>query len=226
MISVIVCSRKDPSWDMHERNVKKTVGTQFEYLRIDNSTNTYGLCAAYNEGIRHASGDILVFVHEDVFFMEGAWGALLESKFSTDQSLGLIGVAGTQYLFADVPGWVAAGRPYIKGHVVHEINQGAVYNLTVFDWQKEDMDVVAVDGLFFAIRKSLFDSIAFDEKTFDRFHFYDLDICMQVRRTHRLVVTWDILVKHQSGGSFDELWKTYSALFLEKYSQCTSCLLH
>jgi len=226
MISIITCSRKELSWDIHQRNVQKTAGSETEYIRIDNRSNRYNLCSAYNEGVRRATGEILVFMHEDVFFVEGGWAQKLTEKFS-EESLGLIGVAGTQYLFADNPSWVAAGRPFIKGQVIHELNQGSSYFLTVFDWQSEDTPVVAVDGLFFAIRKSLFEQIRFDDITFDGFHFYDLDICMQIAKSHHLKVTTDILVKHLSGGSFDQSWKMYASRFINKYhsvlpAYCTS----
>jgi glycosyltransferase involved in cell wall biosynthesis len=216
MISIIVCSRLDPSNNLHERNISKTIDAEFEYIRIDNRNNSYNLCSAYNEGVRRSTGETVVFIHEDVFFMEGGWGKKLEGKFS-DQTIGLVGVAGTQYLFSDSPGWVAAGRPFIKGQVVHETNDGNTYNLTVFSWENEDTEVVAVDGLFFAIRRSLFGTIKFDEQTFDGFHLYDLDICMQIRRTHRLIVTKEILLKHQSGGNFNNIWQTYALRFLNKY---------
>lgn len=216
MISIIVCSRLDPLNDLHERNISKTIGAEFEYIRINNQNNTYNLCSAYNEGVRRSTGETIVFIHEDVFFMEGGWGEKLRGKFS-DPSIGLVGVAGTQYLFSDTPGWVAAGRPFIKGQVVHETNNGSTYNLTVFSWENIDTEVVAVDGLFFAIRRSLFETIKFDDQTFDGFHLYDLDICMQIRHTHRLMVTKDILLKHQSGGSFNDQWQTYALRFLNKY---------
>jgi hypothetical protein len=77
--------------------------------------------------------------------------------------------------------------------------------------------VVAVDGLFFAIPKRLFPAVRFDDKTFPGFHFYDLDICMQVRRTHKLIVTWDIMLKHLSGGNMNMVWLEYGNKFLEKY---------
>jgi GT2 family glycosyltransferase len=216
MISIIVCSRLDPSNDLHMRNISKTIGTEFEYIRIDNRNNTYNLCSAYNEGVKRSTGETIAFVHEDVFFMEGGWGEKLGNKFS-DPTIGLVGVAGTQYLFSDSPGWVAAGRPFIKGQVVHETNNGNTYNLTVFSWENDDAEVVAVDGLFFAIRRNLFETIKFDDQTFDGFHLYDLDICMQIRQTHRLIVTKEILLKHQSGGSFNNLWQTYANRFLNKY---------
>ena len=216
MISIITCSQKELSWDIHQRNVQKTAGSEIEYIRIDNRSHRYNLCSAYNEGVRRAAGDILVFMHEDVFFVEGGWAQKLTEKFS-EESLGLIGVAGTQYLFADNPAWVAAGRPFVKGQVIHELNQGSSYFLTVFNWQNEDTPVVAVDGLFFAIRRSLFERIRFDDVTFDGFHFYDIDICMQVAKSHLLKVTTDILVKHLSGGSFNQSWKMYASRFIKKY---------
>lgn len=227
MISVIVSSKLgSPPGALHERNVKKTASSAIDYVSIDNSDSHTGICGAYNEGVKKAKTDILVFMHEDVFFMEPAWDKVLERKFA-DSSIGLIGVAGTQYLFPDPPGWVVAGRPFIKGKVIHETKNGADFNLTVFSWDKTDADVVAVDGLFFAIRRELFSKIRFDETTFDKFHFYDLDICMQVRATHRLIVTPDILLKHQSGGAFDSVWHTYAERFTAKYrtrlpATCTS----
>jgi len=217
MISVIVCCRQPESWDFHTRNVAKTIGCEYEYIRVDNTQNQYGICAAYNEGVKRAKGDICVFVHEDCFFMEVGWGNVLNAKFTEDTNLGLVGVAGTQYLFPDSPAWISAGMPFIRGRVIHEINNGKMFVLTVFSWDKRDAEVVAVDGLFFAIPTNLFDTIRFDENTFPGFHFYDLDICMQVRKTHKLMVTWDILLKHFSGGNMNQVWLEFGNKFLDKY---------
>jgi hypothetical protein len=217
MISVIVCSKQPSSWDFHQRNVEKTSGADYEYIRIDNTAGAYGICSAYNKGVADAKGDVLVFVHEDCFFMEPGWGSVLNAKFGADETVGLVGVAGTQYLYGDNPLWITAGQPFLRGRVVHQDKNGPMFLLTVFSWDKSDADVVVVDGLFFAVRRSVFDRIRFDDATFPGFHFYDLDICMQARRTHRLVVTWDILVKHYSGGNANAEWKAAGARFLGKY---------
>ena len=217
MISVIVCSIKPPEWTLHERNVAKTVSAVHEYIRVDNRNAATGICSVYNRGARQARGDILVFVHEDVFFMEQGWGGVLERKFSADPSVGLVGVAGTQYLCADKMSWNFAGRPFLKGRVVHELDGGKEFFMTAFSLDKADAGAVAVDGLFFAVRRDLFKTIRFDEETFDKYHFYDLDICMQVRRTHKIMVTWDILVKHLSAGKPDDVWRAYGHKFLEKH---------
>lgn len=218
MISIVVCSQQGPYAELHERNVHKTVGVDFEYVRIDNADNTYSLCSAYNQGVSQSRGDIVVFVHEDAFFMEPGWGTVLENKFAQDSTIGLIGVAGTQYLASHHPAWIAAGQPFIRGHVIHEIPTNHTYEMAVFSSDKTDAEVVAVDGLFFAIRRSLFDHIRFDNQTFDGFHFYDLDICMQIRQTHKLIVTWDILIKHLSPGTCDEVWIETGRKFLTKYA--------
>lgn len=217
MISVIVCSRQPASWDLHSRNIAKTIGCEYEYVRVDNTAGLYGICAAYNEGVSRAKGDILVFVHEDCFFMEQGWGKVLYAKFVDDTGLGLVGVAGAQYLTANRPAWIGAGQPLIKGRVVHELHDRDMLVLTVFSWDKTDAFVVAVDGLFFAVARQLFQRVRFDDVTFTGFHLYDLDICMQIGKTHRLMVTWDILVKHFSGGNLTPAWKDAGLKFLEKY---------
>lgn len=73
------------------------------------------------------------------------------------------------------------------------------------------------DGILLSIRRELFSSIAFDAETFDGFHCYDLDICMQVRRTHRCMVTWDVLVKHLGRGNNSAGWSEAVRRFQEKH---------
>ena len=128
----------------------------------------------------------IVFIHEDCFFMEPGWGAALYSKFEKDPLLGGVGVAGTQYLFSTTPAWIAAGMPFIRGRVIHELRNGEMFVLTIFSWDKADAEVVAFDG-------------------------------MQIRKTHRLLVTWDIMLKHFSGGNMNQVWLDYGKRFLEKY---------
>jgi GT2 family glycosyltransferase len=218
-ISVIVSSRSPSAMDLHRRNIAATAGAPHEYLGFSNAGGARGICSVYNQGVDASHGDVLVFMHEDAYFLEKGWGHVLLQKFGSDESIGLIGVAGTQYLFADVPFWARAGRPFVRGRIVHELDNGASFFMTVFSRDKADTEVVAVDGVFFAIRRSLFNRIRFDETTFDGFHFYDIDICMQVRETHRIVVTWDMLLKHRSGGSFDGSWKSYAGRFSQKWAQ-------
>jgi GT2 family glycosyltransferase len=216
-ISVVVCSCLPVEDNRHSRNIARTIGCEYEYIRIDNTNGYLGISAAYNQGAKQAKGELIVFVHEDVFFMEPGWGSTLLQKLGADPELGLIGVAGTQYLSGHSAFWPQAGRPFIRGRVIHEIEASDKFFMTIYHREMADAEVVAVDGLFMAIRASLFEHIQFDAHTFDRFDLYDMDICMQIGRTHKLLVTWDILLKHRSDGRYKDCWREYADLFLEKY---------
>lgn len=216
-ISVVVCSCLPTENTRHSQNVTKTIGCDHEYIRVDNTEGKYGICEAYNIGMKRSTGDVVVFVHEDVFFMEPGWGEVLLRKFAADPLLGLIGVAGTQHLSAQSAFWPQAGRPFLRGRVIHELENDNKFFMTIYHRDRADAEVVAVDGLFMACPRRLFAHIQFDPHTFDRFDMYDLDICMQIGRTHKILVTWDILLKHQSEGRYHDRWRTYADLFLEKY---------
>ena len=216
MISVIVCAKNPISQSIQERNIQKTVGTKCEYLLIDGSSNS-SLATAYNHGISQAHGDIIVFIPEDVYFMKMNWGQILETKFMNDPWLGIAGVAGTQYMFSDKCSLTAAGRPFIKGRVVHHLQNGDFFAV-VYSPENGDYEVVACDGVFLAVRQQLFQNISFDNLTFDGQHFFDLDFCMQARHTHRIIVTTDIVVKRRSQAVFDKSWQAYGKLFLSKWA--------
>ena len=216
MISVITCWKRPIAQSIQERNIQKTIGVDHEYIMIDGSSGI-GFAAAYNEGVRRAKGDILVFVPEDLLFMKVNWGVVLFNKFAADPWLGLAGVAGTQFLYGDKYSLTAAGRPYIKGRVVHHMQNGDFF-AAVFSLETGDFPVVACDGVFMAVKASWFRSISFDEATFDGEHFWDLDLCMQLNRSSRLIVTTDIVVKRRSQNNFDKSWNLYGQKFLAKHA--------
>ena len=252
MISVIVCSALPPTWKLHEEHVKDTISTtryilpdnyeeQFEYIRLDNHKGQFkSLCAAYNEGVKRARGDILVFMHEDTNFMETGWGKSLINIFK-DESIGAVGVCGTKKLLADNPDWAAAGNPYVQGQLIfpHQryvdagIAEPAETPLVLIEYSpkiNERTNVLALDGVFIAIRRNLFDMaqgfdhIRWDDKTFDNYHFYDLDICMQILQKHRgrIVVTFDFTIIHY-GKPIDQkdmkVHERYGKRFLKKWKK-------
>lgn len=195
-ISVIVCSRgKDITTDQRS-NVEETADVDVEIVVIDNSANTETIFSAYNKGVKSAKGDLLCFVHDDVMFRTNGWGRLIETHFLADEKLGMIGFAGAHFLPNAPMYWDES--PFISEH-----------NLTTRNGQTEQCfslehfcenalsEVAAIDGMCFFVRRSLFDSIAFDEATFNGFHLYDMDISMQVRNAgFKVCVCNDVLVEH------------------------------
>lgn len=225
MISVIVCSRKSEILDDLKMSITSTISCDHEIIIIDNSNNLYSIFTAYNEGVSRAKGNILCFCHEDVLFRTANWGKIIEQHFMDDDQIGLIGFAGSHFL-ADTPMyWYSS--PFVSQRNLNNDN-GRVEEHFHEDWfgDRSIIEVVAVDGFCFFVKKSLFDRISFDEKTYKGFHLYDMDICMQVLQTgHKVCVVRDVLAEHcwseaqqftKQGGNlfehnlelFSEKWRT------------------
>ncbi|MBX2870114.1 MAG: hypothetical protein KTR18_15645 [Acidiferrobacterales bacterium] len=214
LLSVIVCGSNQHHLTLYRQHLEKTVGVPFEFIGINNEQSQYSLTAAYNKGGDAATTDLLVFVHDDVFFSEKSWGKLLLDKFGGNEKLGLVGLAGTALLQSRYPYWVASKAPFIHGRVIHH-NQSL--KVSHYSDATTDQQVVAIDGLMMATTRMAFEQHRFDETRFDGFHFYDLDFSVRVSETHEVIVTHDILVKHLSGGHFDDVWKQYRDRFRKKY---------
>jgi glycosyltransferase involved in cell wall biosynthesis len=217
MISVIVNAKNPPAQSIQERNIYKTAGCECEYIMFDYTQNA-NLAAVYNHAATIAKGDILVFIRDDVYFMKMNWGQILEAKYTNDPWLGVVGVAGSQYLYPNKPSLTAAGRPFIKGRVVHHLQNGDFFAV-VYSQENGDFEVVAVDGVFMAVKRELFATCQFDATNFNTEHFYDLDFCMQARHTNRILVSTDIVIKRRSQAVFDKDWSAYGSIFLEKWAQ-------
>jgi GT2 family glycosyltransferase len=219
-ISIIICSRNQNEALSVRRNLLGTAKypNSLEIIVLDNREKNEGLCAVYNKGAKMANGRVLVFMHEDVWMMEKDWDIVLLKKFRELQEIQILGVAGSAYL-VDYPYalWAAAGIPWTFGKIVHLIEEKDEFCLSLYNDRDGDQEAVVVDGLWFAARKSLFEKISFDEKTFPAFHFYDLDICMAALEFGKIYMTTDIRVLHKSEGTFKEEWKDWSKIFVEKW---------
>lgn len=196
MISVVICSRtKDIAVDQR-KNILETAGAEVEIVVIDNSANTETILSAYNKGVQSAKGDNLCFVHDDVRFRTSDWGRLIETHFLADEKLGMIGFAGAHFL-PDAPMYWDES-PFISEHNLTTRNGQTEQCFSLEHFGENALsEVAAIDGMCFFVRRSLFDSIAFDETTFNGFHLYDMDISMQVREAGcKVCVCNDILVEH------------------------------
>lgn len=216
MISVISYCRRPMPQSLQDRNVGKTINAPYEYLVIDGSKGPLQYSAAYNWAKDHVKGDITVFIYDELYFMSMNWGQALSHKFAQDPSIGVIGIAGTQYLLADKYSLTAAGRPFIKGRMMYHLQNGDFF-AAVFSQEKGDHEVMALDGSFLAVRTDLLKKTRFDEALFGGPDFWDMDFCMQARKLGRIIVTSDITAKRMSQQVFSPEWHAAGQVFLQKY---------
>lgn len=212
MISIIICSRNKDIPEQLKSNIEATIGVQYELVVIDNSKQDYSIFSAYNEGIRRASYNYLCFMHEDILYCSDDWGKKVIAHLSAPE-IGLIGLAGSYYLLHIPSPWFKA-KPRVKNLIQTRRPSKAPKHYTLDECKK----VVCVDGFWFCSRKDVFMQIAFDEKIFNRFHFYDLDISMQIHeKGYSIYIIPDITVNHFSGGSLNKQWLESAYLFHEKW---------
>lgn len=214
MLSIIICNRSPIIEPALEENIHQTVGVEHEIVSIDNSCAQYSIFQAYNQGVEKARGEVLCFMHDDVRFRSQGWGALVESLFAEDGKLGALGVDGGHYM-PDCPcSWTSCYTTSF--HTWRDEPDGSCkeYSNTEFADGKRLVEVASIDGLWMCIRRSLFDTIRFDDQTFTGFHCYDSDICMQILAIgYRIKVTYDVDIVHNSNGNYNpqffkniELW--------------------
>ena len=221
-VSIIVCSRTASLNDSLKQNIHKTIGVPYELIVIDNSRNEHTMFTAYNQGIQQAHGELLCFMHEDVWFHSQDWGKCCANHFNNDPQLGIIGLAGGMVMEKGMD-WRAIpinSDNYIQRFKTLE-RQSRSCTLHVNRNRPPKgllQEVVCVDGMWMVIRAKLFPPLSFDEETFKGFHLYDTDICLQaISQGYRVCVCHDILMEHFSCGSFSQEYYEELARALKKW---------
>lgn len=210
MISVIICSVDPKALELVKDNIRSTIGLEHEIVAIDNLGTGKGICEVYNEGTALASYDILCFMHEDVVIQTKDWGRKVKVIFE-DTRIGLLGIAGSTCRSLTPSGWFP---PSEYGTDPWRLNmiQGSKYNnagqkTDYFNPANEKLSRVScVDGVWFCTTKNIATVVKFDSDLLKGFHGYDIDYSLGVSNSHRVMVTFDILLHHESEGNFDINW--------------------
>lgn len=218
MISIIICNKKAKLDAVLEQNIHDTIGMDYEIISIDNSRGQYSIFQAYNEGVAKAKGDILCFMHDDILFRSNKWGKTVEASFASDQKMGALGVAGGHFL-PDCPcSWSTCKTTSFHVWQTNRDGSATEYGCSDYSDGKRLVEVASLDGLFMCIRRSLFDTIRFDDNTFSGFHCYDSDICMQVLSMgYSVNVTFDIDIEHRSNGACNQQYYDNLELWHNKW---------
>lgn len=216
MISIIVSYRDADYLDQLSKNIKETIGTEYEIIPIENNNAKYSICEAYNIGGSKSRFPYLCFVHEDVVFHTIDWGKVLV-KLLAQQDIGLVGVAGASYKAAIASAWWDTEPPYHRAHIKQHY-KGEVLMENKNPNQLDFDEVKSVDGVFLATRKEIWKEFSFDQKNFKGFHLYDADFSAAVSTKYKLLVTYQILIEHFSpGNSFSSDWLRSALIFQQKW---------
>jgi hypothetical protein len=229
MISIIICSKNSSLAEMLAKNIAVTIGVPYEIIAIDNSIHNNSICSIYNKGGSRAKYPLLCFIHEDVLFRTIDWGINLCNHFK-NESIGVIGVAGSDS-FSKVPStWSNAfisKEVNIIQHQNKNLKATTHLHFTHNDKKEIKKQVIAIDGVFIAVRKSVFDKNKFDEALLHGFHGYDIDYSLQaIAKGYTNYVAFDILLEHFSQGSLSKPWLESTYLIAKKWKHTLPLSTH
>ena len=215
MISIIICSINQELYNQVSKSIADTIGIEHELIQIPNNVKNYGICKAYNLGATQAKYQFLCFLHEDILIKSTNWGTDIIQFFEQNQNIGAIGVAGSTYKSC-VPSVWAQGL-YETDHVNLIQHYRKTISTNTENIGEPFSEVKTLDGVFLFTKKEVWQNHNFDETTFDRFHCYDLDFCLQVVQQSKIFVFNNLLIEHFSSGSLNKDWVHYSIKLSEKW---------
>lgn len=166
-VTIICCyNNKEVYNNMLYKSLKKQTITA-EIIGLDNSSNKFNSSAeALNYGATIATGEYLMFAHQDIeFFNENFLESVVKNLNELQPSI--IGIAGR-------------GTDY-KG-VYTNIKHGENHDFAGENRVLLPTKVMTVDEVFIAVEKKLFLKYKFDEKTCDDWHLYGVELCLAMRK--------------------------------------------
>jgi GT2 family glycosyltransferase len=184
-------------------------------------SNTTGLSQIYNRFIQHSVEDeVLVFVHDDVWFDDRQW---LKKVLDGLDTYDVIGLAGNTRISPRQPSWAHVSIEdgefqWDRSHLSGEIGHGQKSFGSLMVYGPTPAECKLMDGVFLAANSR---ALREKEVLFDArftFHFYDVDFCRNAHLKGLKLGTWPIAMTHQSGGAFGSpSWHAAYASYLEKW---------
>jgi hypothetical protein len=213
-ISVVIPTRKID--DQYLKHVEKMFSHPKTEILVYENNGSESLAKIYNDGLKDAKNDIIVFMHDDLILETKNITPKIIRLFEKNPEYGIIGLAGTNNL---VSGMWWQDRSSMYGVVGHE-HEGKrhVNHYSKGDYSEKLKEVVVVDGLFMMIHRERIKH-TFNEQ-FEGFHFYDLPICIENHLDNvKVGVTTKIMVTHKSVGMVNKKWEKNKLLFEALYEK-------
>ncbi|MCW4003154.1 MAG: glycosyltransferase [Candidatus Bathyarchaeota archaeon] len=178
-ISIVICFNNH---EILRENLIKSLEQQhninFELIAVDNTEKKFSsIPSALNYGGHKATGDYIMFVHQDIFLCGENW---LNTAFSLLSALPALGAAG-------VAGLDSTGME--TGFI---LDRGRYWGRPL----SMPMPVQTLDEQLIIIPRIVFEKIQFDENF--NYHLYGADYCLSVQSLGLKVYVLPLFVEHNS----------------------------
>ena len=204
LVSIILPSRDDPRVLRRcVESIAEHTHTPYELIIVDNGSSPenralvqelvdeinetgtaiyvyqempFNMSAFYNLGARHANGELLLFMHDDVVVRKKEWLAHLSEK----AKLPYVGCVGTKLLYPSSSIIQHAGILNVQGTPVYKLQYRPNRDTWYFGFNKGVRNVTSVTGACLMVRAAVFSEVGgFDEENFGNC-YSDVDFCLRV----------------------------------------------
>ena len=166
----------------------KKQNMQYELIAIDNSNNKFSSAAsALNYGAQEASGDVLIFSHQDIYLKRSNELEFIATIIYNQKCGDIVGTQGVR----------EPSKVYYTN-----ITAGKIYDQTIINNYEEQLyEVSCVDEGFFGMKKNTWEKLKFNEELCDNWHLYCVEMCLHTRKTGGNVYVWPAQLHHFSMGT-------------------------
>ncbi len=190
---------------------KEWVNKHFSEVKVVTFSENFGYCGGNNRAVPYGSGDILVFLNNDVKVSKN-WLHPIGDSFNEEDKLAAVQPKILSYkkpLFFEYAGAAGGfidkyGYPFCRGRVFETIEKDA-------GQYDENTDILWASGAALAIRKSVFEKAGGFDEDFE-FHMEEIDLCWRLWNSgYRVKSCTKSVIYHLGGASLpaDSPRKTY-----------------
>ena len=195
-VAVICCyNREDILEAMLETGLKEQIGVEIEkkfyYNKFKSAAETY------NYAIKETNAEYLVFVHQDIMFLETDFLQKVVDAIDRDKEA-LYGLCGTGSIDA---------KTCTYSNVYH-----GLWNKNVGTSLADVKAVEGLDEIFLACHRDVFNVLKFDDKIFDGWHLYVEDICLQAKLNDKKVFVLPLKAQHKNSLEMPKYMMIYGTL--------------
>lgn len=209
---------------------KAWVREQYPEVKIAALDENYGYCGGNNRAVPHASGEILLFLNNDVR-VEPDWldalaecftdpeVAAVQPRFRSNKQPEYFEYAGAAGGFLD-----RYGYPFCRGRIFDTVEKD--------EGQYDDpRDILWASGAALAVRKTLFEEQGGFDEDFE-FHMEEIDLCWRLWNAgHKVRYCPHSIIYHLGGGSLPmesprKVYYNYRNNLIMLWKNCSAQTLH
>lgn len=177
------------------------VQEQYPEVKIVTFDRNYGYCGGNNRAVPYATGDILIFLNNDVK-VEPHWLTPLAQQFTEDPAIAAAQPKMRAYDHPEAFEYAGAaggfidkyGYPFCRGRIFDTLEDD--------DGQYDDTsEIFWASGAALAVRKEVFKQLGGFDEDFE-FHMEEIDLCWRLwNQGHKVAFCPQSIVYHLGGGS-------------------------